>query len=564
MPSFAEGGKMRRILLLTCLLLTVFLLGSVPVLAQIDYPEPRGYVNDFANIISDDVEQKMEASLRDYEAKTTNEIAVVTVASLEGLSIENYTMGLAEKWGVGKADKDNGIVLLVAPKERKVRVEVGYGLEPVLTDSKAMSVIDAMTPYFKESKYTEGIEVGVKKITDIIGYLTPEELKIQQQEKAAQDKANTMLVLKIFMWIGISIVFIVVFIILWKKISAWNKERKRLNDLRAKITLQIPSAKKQAQDAFTELSQTAAKIKSKYLPHHHKMADQTVARGQELLQQHEKILGEVSGLITNNPDSAADKFAKTSDLRTSIKWLEGDLAAFNQRPRNISEGVKGLEKRIEVISGVQAKSDLDHLKMVAPILVWTMLETDLNVVESTRQEIRTLLNAVKERDLVAQNFDLAEANLKSAKTLTEKIERNIAAPGKTLREFLAAKDNVPGLKKRLDEKLGEAEAKRKDSDAGDEPQKILKEARDKKSEADRAEKEGPTNWLVVYALLMAAVALADKSRTEAESNINAAHLRRDSYHRSSNWSSSSYSHSSSSFGGFGGGGFGGGGASGGW
>jgi len=555
---------MKRILLISCFLLAVLIFGSSQVLAQINYPEPRGYVNDFAGIISDDVEQKMETSLRDYEAKTTNEVAVVTVASLEGLSIESYTMGLAEKWGVGKEGKDNGVILLVAPNERKVRVEVGYGLEPVLTDSKAQQVIDAMTLYFKESKYTQGIEIGVKKITDTLGYLTPEELAIQQQEKAAQDKANTTLVLKVLMWIGVGIVFIVVFIILWKKISAWDKERKRLRNLRSKLTIQIPSAKKQADEALGKLSQTAERIKGKYLPVHHKMADEKFARGQELLKQHERLLEETGRLITKDPDAASEKFAKTSDLRTSIKWLADDLNAFDQRPGTIAENIKNLEKRVEGISAVQAKADLDHLKMAAPILVWTMFETDLNVVEPTRKEIQALLKTVREKNIVAQNFDSAEANLKSAKSLMEKIEKNVEAPGKALREFLAAKANVPGLKKKLEERIKEGESKAKESDAGDEPAKLLKEARNKKNEADRAEKEGLVNWLIVYSLLTAAVALADKSRTEADDSISAAHRRRqDSYHRSSSWSSSSSSHSSS-FGGFGGGSFGGGGASGGW
>jgi uncharacterized protein len=99
-------------------------------------PEPQGYVNDFANLLSAGVEESLEATLAQYEAETTNELAVVTIKTLGGKSIEEYSISLAEKWGVGQKDKDNGAVILVAETEREIRIEVGYGLEPVLTDAR--------------------------------------------------------------------------------------------------------------------------------------------------------------------------------------------------------------------------------------------------------------------------------------------------------------------------------------------------------------------------------------------------------------------------------------------
>ena len=143
--------------------LTLFSLHLIS--AEPNYPEPIGYVNDFANIIPDDTQAQLETTLQDYEVKTTNEVVVVTVSSLEGNDIESYAVGLARKWGVGKEGKDNGVVILVAPNEREVRIEVGYGLEGVLPDGKAGEIIRKdIIPRFKEGNMPEGIVAGVTAV----------------------------------------------------------------------------------------------------------------------------------------------------------------------------------------------------------------------------------------------------------------------------------------------------------------------------------------------------------------------------------------------------------------
>ena len=132
-------------------------------------PEPKGFVNDFAGILSDKEEKSLEATLVQYEEQTSNEIAVVTVKSLGGKSVEDYTMALAEKWQVGKEGKDNGVIILVAQEEKKIRIEVGYGLEPVLTDLTAKQIIDnEMTPRFKQDDFSGGIENATKAVMAVI------------------------------------------------------------------------------------------------------------------------------------------------------------------------------------------------------------------------------------------------------------------------------------------------------------------------------------------------------------------------------------------------------------
>jgi len=133
------------------------------------YPEkPRGYVNDFADIIDND--GQLEAKLDYYEKQTSNEISVVTVASIGDVSAEEYAVILFSKWKIGKQDKDNGILLLVALEEKVVRIEVGYGLEGAVPDSVAGSIIrNEITPNFSEGNYSKGIEKGVDAIIASIG-----------------------------------------------------------------------------------------------------------------------------------------------------------------------------------------------------------------------------------------------------------------------------------------------------------------------------------------------------------------------------------------------------------
>lgn len=151
----------RLSLLLIAILSTILFVGCISQ----GIPSPEGYVNDFANMIPDEEEKSLESFLVAYEQKTTNEVAVVTVETIGDKTIEDYTIHLAEKWKVGKKEKDNGVILLIAEKERKIRIEVGYGLEPVLTDAKAKLIIEReMTPLFKAGDYAAGIRAGANAV----------------------------------------------------------------------------------------------------------------------------------------------------------------------------------------------------------------------------------------------------------------------------------------------------------------------------------------------------------------------------------------------------------------
>jgi uncharacterized protein len=133
------------------------------------YPARTGRVIDQAGLLTSAARDRLTQLLAEHERKTSNQVVVLTVKSLQGLEIEAYALSLANKWGVGQADRDNGVLLVVAPNERQVRIEVGTGLEHLLTDRIAADIIDyRMLPVFRDGRYQAGIQEGVSGILSAI------------------------------------------------------------------------------------------------------------------------------------------------------------------------------------------------------------------------------------------------------------------------------------------------------------------------------------------------------------------------------------------------------------
>ncbi|MCX6715420.1 MAG: YgcG family protein [Candidatus Taylorbacteria bacterium] len=156
------------VVMVTILVLAIFTL-PLFVQAYTSPGSPTGYVNDFANIIGPTERSALETNLKDLEDSTGAQVAVVTVPSLDDETVETYAVKLFAEWGIGNKEKDTGLLILVAPTERKVRIEVGYGLEGTVTDLQSGNIIrDVMTPAFKEGNYAEGISGAVEAVTQII------------------------------------------------------------------------------------------------------------------------------------------------------------------------------------------------------------------------------------------------------------------------------------------------------------------------------------------------------------------------------------------------------------
>ncbi|MBB4041306.1 uncharacterized protein GGR34_002976 [Microvirga flocculans] len=152
---------------LAALLIALFLTcGSA--LAQ-TFPPLTGRVVDAANLLKPEERTALEAKLKAHEDKTSDQVVVATVRSLEGYEIEDYANRLFRHWQLGRKDKDNGALLLVAPQERKVRIEVGYGLEGALTDALSKVIITtAIAPQFKQGNFAAGINAGVDAMLSIL------------------------------------------------------------------------------------------------------------------------------------------------------------------------------------------------------------------------------------------------------------------------------------------------------------------------------------------------------------------------------------------------------------
>lgn len=170
------------------LLLAAFaaLLASAPAAAQ-TFPQLTGRVVDQANIIPDDREAAMAQRLEQLQRATSRQLVVATVSSLEDQPIEDYANRLFREWRLGQSEANNGVLLLVAPNERRVRIEVGYGLEGILTDAFTGQVIrDHVIPRFRENDYPGGIEAGTNAL--IIQLAAPAEAAEQRAIEAERER----------------------------------------------------------------------------------------------------------------------------------------------------------------------------------------------------------------------------------------------------------------------------------------------------------------------------------------------------------------------------------------
>ena len=149
--------------------LAAALLFSLAALAALDFPPLTGRVVDQANIMTPESRSELETKLKDLEDKSGIQLVVATVKSLQGGDIETYANELFRAWKLGQAQKNNGVLLLIAPNEHRVRIEVGYGLEGTLTDALSSVIISsAIVPRFKANDYSGGIERGVDGIISVL------------------------------------------------------------------------------------------------------------------------------------------------------------------------------------------------------------------------------------------------------------------------------------------------------------------------------------------------------------------------------------------------------------
>ena len=206
---------MFRRLILT-VTLVIFL---APAAAMAAFPKPTGFVNDFAKTMSPSTKAQLEGMLGSFEQATGVDVAVVTLPSLNEEPIEDVAVRLFAEWGIGKKAKDNGVLFLVAPNERRTRIEVGYGLEGAINDALAGRILDeAVLPRFKAGDMSAGIAAGTLAIVTVIskkenlGFDPTAAYGAGAQELIAPVKGKRKGPLAVVLKIAVLIIMIIVFI----------------------------------------------------------------------------------------------------------------------------------------------------------------------------------------------------------------------------------------------------------------------------------------------------------------------------------------------------------------
>lgn len=184
---------------------------STGALAAPKFPALTGRVVDDANILSDTTKEDLNGKLAALEQKTSRQLVVVTIPSLGGYEISDYGYQLGRAWGIGQAKLNNGLLLIVAPTEHKVRVEVGYGLEPIVTDALSEVIIQTqILPKFRGGDFNGGVEAGVDALIQQLSLETSEAEKRaaaaeQQQQRPQQDQGGGIVGFLILLFIFFAI-----------------------------------------------------------------------------------------------------------------------------------------------------------------------------------------------------------------------------------------------------------------------------------------------------------------------------------------------------------------------
>lgn len=202
--TFSPSYLLTGLLLLSAISTSHLLNLSPSAVLALDVPALQGYVNDYANMISPAVRQKIVEELKAFEQSDSTQLVILTVPSLEGDTIEDFAIKVAETWKIGQKGKDNGILFVVASNERKIRIEVGRGLEGRLTDLMAGRIIDlVIKPRFKRGDFDGGFVSGVHALIDS----TRGEFKASETQRRPRMRAGMpLLAIIIFCGIALSIV----------------------------------------------------------------------------------------------------------------------------------------------------------------------------------------------------------------------------------------------------------------------------------------------------------------------------------------------------------------------
>ncbi len=214
-PDQVRDRRNNKWIFLSFIAAAFFISLSCSAWADFQIPEkPDGYVSDRAALLSPQAKLQLDADLREFERQTSNQIVVATFPSMEGGSLEDISIRIAQQWKIGQKDRNNGVLFLIFKDDHQMRIEAGYGLEGVLTDALSSQIIrNEVTPYFRAGEFENGIISGVRAILSA----TKGEY---QANAAAQNNGGGALLKMILLIIGVILIIDLV-----RYSTYWNGHR---------------------------------------------------------------------------------------------------------------------------------------------------------------------------------------------------------------------------------------------------------------------------------------------------------------------------------------------------
>ena len=525
---------------------------------------PDNYLNDWGGFIDDDKESGINNLIDQYEKKTSVEICVITVESIGDEPIEYYASdrfnpGNGNKnhdgsvgIGIGKKWSDNGVLLVIAKKERKFRIQTGYGIESLLTDYQAKRILDeVMTPHFKRGEYYDGIYDAIKEIEDEIGQENIELKKQWQKDKAMHDKIifqehlDTALnylggALIIGMIVG-SIALIKRRIRLKKE--AVEAEKRRIEKLHRdvdntiglieKIKTSLPenagAQSKKLIEIFDNAKEIVKKSNVPQVPDNEKYTDQNHKHLEEMY------------LLLNNAISSFNTSSQT--IKKGLGNIKSVSAIKSETYKEIETAVKNAEK-IKSLGfdpgQVPSKEEVDKLDTFVSSMT-SLVATDVDAAIKSFQEYSGKMSDISQKGgVVATRLSSIEGAIDRIKDWESEFSKNLRPFNSVANS--SEKSKVETMKAGFESKLNST----------------------KNWIALSAELDKVLNYMSSIVKKYEEEARKKREEEEEERRRKRRQEEDEESARRSSYSSSSSSSSSSSFGGFGGGGSGGGGASGGW
>ncbi|MBI2064505.1 MAG: TPM domain-containing protein [Candidatus Yanofskybacteria bacterium] len=565
-------------------LLFIFL-SVLPVSAQ-DIPQPIDSVKvyDFAGVLPAELEKSLNAQLESYKEKTSIEIAVVTVSSLQQYTVEDFTIRLAQNWGVGNKEKDNGIVLLLAPNEREVRIEVGYGLEGDLTDGQSGSILDEnAVPYFRNDDWAGGVNATVSALINYLGqknYQTRLTEKIERekseqvrraQAEAERVKRNAEIAAAMgtFFFFAVPALIVVIGSVAF---YFWYKRRKLLKEMQKENFDRISNVQKKLEEmklSFDDASMGFEGMKAVNIDSLRPAYSSMLTELSNFLRIAQFEI--LAGIWKNYP-----RYREAQRIRESVEKLEKEIPQIGEKIRLIRDLPALIEEKMKWVVGQKDRviSKLEGSRV--------RLADMLPNLDSDYRDKVTLLSNDAVAGVVAISSSLSIPNKdrvdwNDLSAVLVKIESSANRIEELLSEYFAlverAKSERDSLLADMDEALRKASEAVKKDDVKDETVNKLRPATVNVQEVRRMTLHKDQEWVLFLTSILAIISELDEITRKASNDIEEAEKERRRVKRQAEEAeqakqakikasqADSHRSSSSRSSGFGGGSFGGGGAS---